>query len=286
MNLHKRVCYVLLTICTATLLPDLVRAQSYGGDANYGTSTGSINPLANSPSTNDINNIMPSVMPGAKSGKPDLIIGDKEPEGGWDGLAKLLEAIAPSVDTRVPLTPTETTKRIEGLLRVGRTQEALKEVEQRLATEANRASPGTDVQLMFMHARVLTELDRSSEAEAIYQKMTMRFPELPEPWNNLAVIYVKRGELEQARRALEMAIMISPKYAFALSNLGDVELSIALSSYQNAALAGAPGVRAKIRGLEMLIKANAETALAAEEAAKPKLKSPSISSTKSNTGSK
>jgi tetratricopeptide (TPR) repeat protein len=178
------------------------------------------------------------------------------------------------------LTPSETTRRIEALLQRGRTQEALVEVEKRIAEDAQRSSPGTDVQLMFMHARVLTEVNRSSEAEAIYQKMTMRFPELPEPWNNLAVIYVKRGELEQARRALEMAIMISPKYAFALSNLGDVELSIALRAYQTAAAVGAPGVRAKIRSLEALIQANAEAVAKAEEAAKPKPKASSVSSSK------
>lgn len=279
----KRISDVLLAICSVTLLSGIVHAQGFGGSPVYDPVNGVANPLASSPQTNDLKNILPMNMPGSK---PDTIIGDKEPETGWDGLAKLLEAIAPSVDTRVPLTPTETTRRIEGLLQRGRTEEALKEVEQRLAQESKRTSPGTDVQLMFMHARVLTEVNRSNEAEAIYQRMTMRFPELPEPWNNLAVIYVKRGELEQARRALEMAIMISPKYAFALSNLGDVELSIALRSYQNAAAAGAPGVRAKIRSLETLIQANATAAAKAEENAKPKPKAPSVSGSQNKTDSK
>jgi len=282
LNLHKRICSVLLLFCTVTLLPGIVRAQAFGGNPQYDPLNGVANPLASSPKTNDLKNILPANMPGSK---PDTIIGDKEPETGWDGLAKLLQAIAPTVDTRVPLTPSQTTRRIEALLQRGRTQEALREVEQRIAEESSRTSPGADVQLMFMHARVLTEVDRSNEAEAIYQKMTMRFPELPEPWNNLAVIYVKRGELEQARRALEMAIMISPKYAFALSNLGDVELSIALRSYQTAAAAGAPGLRAKIRSLEALIRANAEAAEKAEEAAKPKPKAPSISSSNSKADS-
>ena len=276
-NLNQRISCVLLSFCTVTLLPGLALAQGFGGSPQYDMNNGMANPLASTPKTNDLKNMLPANMPGSK---PDTIIGDKEPEAGWDGLAKLLEALAPSFDTRVPLTPSETTRRIEALLQRGRTQEALTEVEQRIAEDAKRSSPGTDVQLMFMHARVLTEVNRSNEAEAIYQKMTMRFPELPEPWNNLAVIYVKRGELEQARRALEMAIMISPKYAFALSNLGDVELSIALRSYQVAAAAGAPGLRAKIRGLEALIQANAEAAVKAEEAAKPKPKASSVSSSK------
>ena len=277
MNLPKCIRYLLLSFFTVTLLPGTALAQAFGGSPQYDSVNGMANPLANSPRNNDLNNMLPANMPGSK---PNTVIGDKEPEAGWDGLAKLLEAIAPSFDTRVPLTPSETTRRIEALLQRGRTQEALIEVEKRIAEDAKRSSPGTDVQLMFMHARVLTEVNRSSEAEAIYQKMTMRFPELPEPWNNLAVIYVKRGELEQARRALEMAIMISPKYAFALSNLGDVELSIALRAYQTAATIGAPGVRSKIRSLEALIQANAEAAVKAEEAAKPKPKASSVSSSK------
>ncbi len=283
MNLHKRIYYVLLSFCSVTLLPVTVHAQGFGGSPQYDPVNGVANPLASSPKTNDLKNILPVNMPGSK---PDTIIGDKEPEAGWDGLAKLLEAIAPSVDTREPLKPSETTRRIEALLQRGRIQEALIEVDQRIAEDAKRSTPGTDVQLMFMHARVLTEVNRLNEAEAIYQKMTMRFPELPEPWNNLAIIYVKRGELEMARRALDMAIMISPKYAFALSNLGDVELSIALRSYRTAAAAGAPGVRAKIRSLEALIQANAEAAAIAEEAAKPKPKASSVSSTSSKANSK
>lgn len=283
MNLHNRFFYVLLAFCSVTVLSETVRAQGFGGSPTYDPINGVANPLGSSPQTNDLKNILPANMPGSK---PDTIIGDKDPEAGWDGLARLLEAIAPTVDTRVPLTPTESTRRIEALLQRGRTQEALVEVEQLVAQDAKRSSPGTDVQLMFMHARVLTEVNRSNEAEAIYQKMTMRFPELPEPWNNLAVIYVKRGELEQARRALEMAIMINPKYAFALSNLGDVELSIALRSYKTAAAAGAPGIRAKILGLEALIQANAEAAELAEEAAKPKPRASSISSSKSKAESK
>lgn len=278
MTLHKSISYVLLALCTVTLLPETTHAQGFGGSPTYDPINGVVNPLASSPRTNDLKNILPMNMPGAK---PDTVIGDKEPEQGWDGLAKLLEAIAPTVDTRVPLTPSESTKRIEGLLLRGRTQEALKEVEALVAKQETRSTPGTDVQLMFMHARVLTEVNRSSEAEAIYQRMTMRFPELPEPWNNLAVIYVKRGELEQARRALDMAIMINPKYGYALSNLGDVELSIALRAFRTAALAGTPGMRAKIRGLEGLIQANAKAAEEAEEAAKPKPKVPSVSSSSS-----
>jgi len=228
---------------------------------NYGSSTtaGSINPLnPNAVTQQQGQNSqmpMPSAMPGTISNQ---VLGDEPKELGWDGLAKVLDAISPSVDTRVPLTPSQVATRIEGLIRADRLPEALAEVEKRLVVEANRATPGADVQLMFMQARLFTEMNRLTEAEAIYQRMTMRFPELPEPWNNLAALYVRRDELDQARRALEQAIMINPKYAVAQANLGDVQMSLALRAYQRAAAAGVPGLTPKIRSVKTLIEGSAK----------------------------
>ena len=220
-----------------------------------GSNAGVINPLASVPTENLGNptgrSTMPSAMPNADL---NAIIGDKVPDGGWDGLAKLLEALAPSVDTSIPLTPTEIANRIDGLIRTGRLKEALQAVEARQAIEAMRHTPGTDVQLMFLQARVLNELNRAAEAEAIYLQMTTRFPELPEPWNNLAAIYVKRNELDRARRALEMAILVNPKYAIAQANLGDVQLNLALRAYQSAAAGGVPGMAPRINRVKELLQ--------------------------------
>jgi predicted Zn-dependent protease len=193
-------------------------------------------------------------MPSAVPSTANTVLGDKVPDGGWDGLARLLEALAPSVDTSIPLSPTEISQRIDGLIRAGRLKEALQTVAARQAVEALRHTPGTDVQLMFLHARILAEMNRPTEAEAVYIQMTSRFPELPEPWNNLAALYVKRNELEQARRALEMAVMINPKYPIALANLGDVQLNLALRAYQRAAQAGVPGLAPKIKRVKDLLE--------------------------------
>jgi tetratricopeptide (TPR) repeat protein len=225
LKLSQSICRVILTLCSVTIVSGLTLAQ------------GLLDGTAAAPAP-----------------QPNAVFGDKPTEGGWDGLAQVLATMAPSVDTRIPLTPSDITRRIEGLIRANRLEEALHEVESRNAAELNRQTPGTDVQLMFLHARIMSELKRTNEAEAIYQRMTMRFPELPEPWNNLAVIYAQRGELEQARRAIEMAIMINPKYSFAQSNMGDIEMSLALQAYQRAAETGAPGARAKIRALKNLIE--------------------------------
>ncbi len=239
-----------MALCLPVSIPGAALAQMNLG----GSTPATINPLANDPTEISGNQSLRNTMPSAVPSTANTVLGDKVPDGGWDGLARLLEALAPSVDTSIPLSPTEISQRIDGLIRAGRLKEALQTVEARQAVEALRHTPGTDVQLMFLHARILAEMNRPNEAESVYLQMTTRFPELPEPWNNLAALYVKRNELEQARRALEMAVMINPKYPIALANLGDVQLNLALRAYQRAAQAGVPGLAPKIKRVKDLLE--------------------------------
>ncbi|SSZ76691.1 Predicted O-linked N-acetylglucosamine transferase, SPINDLY family [Bordetella pertussis] len=67
--------------------------------------------------------------------------------------------------------------------------------------------------------------------------MTTQFPELPEPWNNLAALYASRGELERAQDSLQMALRANPDYAAARANLGDIQLMMALRTYPRRRLA-------------------------------------------------
>jgi len=174
------------------------------------------------------------------------------PERGWKGLANLLEALKPGVDTRLDPTPSQITDHIERLLNNGRNQEALDMIEKRQAdTQGQR---GTDVQLMFQHARALAALGRTGEAIDIYADMTSRFPELPEPWNNLAALYAQQGELDRAHEALQMALRANPDYPEARANMGDIQLMMALRTYRNAANRGVPGMEAKAREIENLLK--------------------------------
>jgi tetratricopeptide (TPR) repeat protein len=177
------------------------------------------------------------------------------PEGGWDALARLLEAAQPGVDTRLQPTPSQITTRIEQLITTGRNQEALEMIEKRLAETANPPPPGgTDVQLEFQHARALAGLKRTDEALDIYQDMTTRFPELPEPWNNMAVIYAARGEIDRAQTALQNALRADPNYAAARANLADVQLLQAKRSYGEAAKLGVTGSGSKARAVDNLLK--------------------------------
>ncbi len=128
-------------------------------------------------------------------------------------------------------------------------------IEKRLAETANPPPPGgTDVQLEFQHARVLAALGREQQALDIYEDMTSRFPELPEPWNNMAVIYAKRGEIDRAERALRSALRADPDYAAARANLADVQLLQARRSYGEAAKLGVTGTGSKARAVDNLLK--------------------------------
>jgi Flp pilus assembly protein TadD len=175
-------------------------------------------------------------------------------EGGWQGLANLLEALTPKVDTSIPLTPSQITGRISAMLNEGQNEAALAVIEKRTAQLQQRGTMGTDVQLMFLHGRALAALDRDNEAIDIYRNMTTLFPELPEPWNNLAALYVKQGKLDMARDALNMALASDPNYATARSNLGDVELLLARQSFQDAARLGINDAGSKAAKAEAILK--------------------------------
>jgi tetratricopeptide (TPR) repeat protein len=65
-------------------------------------------------------------------------------------------------------------------------------------------------------------------------EITQQFPELPEPYNNLAVLEAQSGDLNQAKEYLELALKVQPTFATALANLGDVYTRLASRSYGKA----------------------------------------------------
>jgi tetratricopeptide (TPR) repeat protein len=91
-----------------------------------------------------------------------------------------------------------------------------------------------DAQMRFLKGVILTEQNKSSEAIAVFTKLTEDFPGLPEPYNNLAVLYAAAGQYEKARLALDSAIRTNPSYATAYENLGDVHAKLASQAYDKA----------------------------------------------------
>lgn len=91
-----------------------------------------------------------------------------------------------------------------------------------------------DPQMRFIKAGILGNIGRMQDAQQLLEQLTQQYPELAEPWNNLAVMYAGQGELGKARSALRSALRIRPDYATALENLGDVQVREALQSYERA----------------------------------------------------
>jgi tetratricopeptide (TPR) repeat protein len=103
-----------------------------------------------------------------------------------------------------------------------------------LAAMSACADEPRDPQARFLKAVILTEQGSSREAIDIFTRLTQDFPELPEPYNNLAVIYAAQGQYEKARAALEQSIRTQPGYATAYENLGDVYAKLASQAYDKA----------------------------------------------------
>ena len=117
---------------------------------------------------------------------------------------------------------------ITKLLSQGQYAPALEKVNTFLAAHPK------DAQGRFLKGIVLTEEGKQTEAIQIFSALTEEFPELPEPYNNLAVIYASQGQYEKARNALELAIHTHPSYGTAHENLGDVYAKLATKSYDKA----------------------------------------------------
>ena len=91
-----------------------------------------------------------------------------------------------------------------------------------------------DPQLRFLKGVVLAESDQVDEAIRVFSSITQDFPDLPEPHNNLAVLYASKGDYENARDALLVAINTHPSYATAHENLGDIYAKMARLAYDRA----------------------------------------------------
>jgi len=117
---------------------------------------------------------------------------------------------------------------VNDLVRSGQLTQALTKADQYLAAKPR------DPQMRFIKGVIQTEAGKPSDAISTFTKITQDYPELPEPYNNLAVLYAGQNQFDKARAALEMAIRTNPSYATAHENLGDVYARLASQAYSKA----------------------------------------------------
>ena len=89
-------------------------------------------------------------------------------------------------------------------------------------------------QARFLKGVALADAGKTDAAITTFQSVLGDFPELPEPHNNLAVLYAQKGEYGLARDELEAAISAAPDYVVAYENLGDVYARLAAANYEKA----------------------------------------------------
>lgn len=104
--------------------------------------------------------------------------------------------------------------------------------------DAAIAADGRDVQLRFLRGVLLLDLQRDAEALAHFEQMSLEFPELPDPFNNLALLHARAQRLDEARVALETALRNDPGHRTARANLGQVYLMLAARTLETLAAQG------------------------------------------------
>ena len=181
-------------------------------------------------------------------------------------LPQLLRLVALTALLGAGVAHAEDYSDITQLLKTGKAAEALVKADQRLA-----ATP-RDPQLRFLRGVAQADSGKQGEAITTFTKLTEEYPELPEPYNNLAVLYANQNQLDKARTALEMAIRTNPSYATAHENLGDIYAKLASQAYNKALqldATSANSVKPKLALIRELFSADAASKSGRPAAAAP-----------------
>lgn len=114
----------------------------------------------------------------------------------------------------------------EQLLSGGQADAALMEAEAVLANDP------TNPDGRFIQGIALARMGRADEAILVFKDLTADYREIPEPYNNLAVLLAQTGDYAGARDALEEAVKYHPNYTVAWENLADIYSVMATVAYE------------------------------------------------------
>ena len=128
-----------------------------------------------------------------------------------------------------PITKNAVPSDVEKLIKARKYQDAVTQINVDL-----KKTP-RNVQLRFVKARLQIEMRQFDQAKKTLIEITQQFPELPEPYNNLAAIAANQGQWIEARDYLELALKLRPTYAIASANLGEIYIRLGAQAYEDAA---------------------------------------------------
>lgn len=136
---------------------------------------------------------------------------------------------------KTPVVTAAEVQEAERAYRRGEYAEARQQIERFLQKEPK------DARARFLRGLILVEQRQADAAIAAFSELALEQPELPEPHNNLAVLYAARGEYDKARDALQSALLANPNDPIANENLGDIYVRLAQRSYERAIAGGGAG---------------------------------------------
>ena len=128
-----------------------------------------------------------------------------------------------------PITKNAVPSDVEKLIKARKYQDAVTQIN------ADLKKTPRNVQLRFVKARLQIEMRQFDQAKKTLIEITQQFPELPEPYNNLAAIAANQGQWIEARDYLELALKLRPSYAIASANLGEIYIRLGAQAYEGAA---------------------------------------------------
>ncbi|MCD2166404.1 nuclear transport factor 2 family protein [Comamonas koreensis] len=146
-------------------------------------------------------------------------------------LPKLVAAICAGGTAVLLALPAQAAREVDAvaqLLEQGQTEQAAAQADQFLQLNPN------DAEMRFLRGVIATEQKQPAQAIQIFSALSRDYPAMPEPYNNLAVLYAAQGQDRKAVDALEQAIRAQPGYATAYENLGDLYARMASQSYGKA----------------------------------------------------
>ena len=118
---------------------------------------------------------------------------------------------------------------VEKLVKARQYQDAVNLINTQLKTNPR------NVQIRFVKARLQIEMRKFDDAKKTLIEITQQFPELPEPYNNLAAMAANQGQWIEARDYLELALKLRPTYTVAAANLGEIYIRLGAQVYEEAA---------------------------------------------------
>ena len=122
---------------------------------------------------------------------------------------------------------------VNQLVKKGKTDQALDQINSYLSSQHKDAWGRTITQMRFLKGLLLAEKNKTNEAIQVFTKLTQDYPDLPETWNNLAILQAKQGRLEEARDTLERGLKTDTAYATSYRNLNEIYARLATQAYDH-----------------------------------------------------